>query len=425
MRLRGRVVTPERICPGEVRIEGDRIVSVVLNPEEDRAGDRDGDRTKDRAGGRDGGRGEGGGHLIVPGFVDIHSHGGGGHSFTSGEATAARAAAGFHLRHGTTTMLASLISAPAERLRAAVEALAPLVAEGVLAGIHLEGPYLSLARRGAHDPAYLRDPSIAELTDLLRSGQGAVRMVTLAPERTGALEAVRLLVANQVVVAIGHTDASYEQTRAAIAAGATVATHLSNAMPPVHHRAPGPVVALLEAPEVVCELIADGAHLHDGMLAFAARTAGPARTALVTDATAAAGMPDGAYDLGGRRVIVRGGVVRLAEPEGSPSAERSPSVEGPPAAGRSPTAEGSPAAGDGPLAGSALTMDAALRRAVGAGLSIVEAVQMAATTPARVLGLGDTLGALIPGLRADLVELDPHLRVVRVVRAGTMVAGRG
>src|SRR5690606_26205803 len=108
----GRVVTPERICPGEVRIEGDRIVSVVLNPEEDRAGDRDGDRTKDRAGGRDGGRGEGGGHLIVPGFVDIHSHGGGGHSFTSGEATAARAAAGFHLRHGTTTMLASLISAP-------------------------------------------------------------------------------------------------------------------------------------------------------------------------------------------------------------------------------------------------------------------------------------------------------------------------
>ena len=387
MILRGRVVTPEEVGPGEVRTEGDRIVSVRL--------DRDASGHAARAAGAPAA------HLIVPGFVDIHSHGGGGYAFTSGDAAAARAAAGFHLRHGTTTIQASLISAPTERLRAAVQALAPLVAEGVLAGVHLEGPYLALARRGAHDPAYLRDPSPAELTDLLAAGAGAVRMVTLAPERPGALDAVRLLAAQQVVAAIGHTDASYEQTRAAVAAGATVATHLANGMRPVHHRAPGPVVALLEAPEVVCELIADGAHLHDGMLAFLARAAGPARTALITDATAAAGMPDGAYDLDGRPVTVSGGVVRLAP------------------------AEGDPASGDGPLAGSTLTMDAALRRAVGAGLPIVEAVRMAATTPARAIGLGATLGALAPGLRADLVELDRDLQVVRVVRAGTTVAGRG
>lgn len=376
MIVRGRVVTPERVRPGEVRIEGDRIASVTF----------------DRAGGDTS-------HLIVPGFVDIHNHGGGGYAFTSDQVSAARAAAEFHLRHGTTTMLASLVSAPAERLRAAVGALAPLVAEGVLAGIHLEGPYLAPSQRGAHDPAYLRDPSLAELTDLLRSGGGAVRMVTLAPERPGALEAIRLLTAHQVVVAIGHTDASYEQTRAAVAAGATVATHLGNAMRPVHHRAPGPIVALLAAPEVTCELIADGVHLHDGMLAFAARTAGPDRTALVTDATAAAGMPDGTYELGGQAVTVSNGVVRLAAPGGS-----------------SPD--------DAPLAGSALTMDVALRRAVRAGLSIVEAVRMAATTPARAIGLGDRLGALAPGLRADLVVLDSDLRVVRVVRAGTTVAGR-
>lgn len=217
-------------------------------------------------------------------------------------------------------------------------------------------------------------------------------MVTLAPERDGALAAIRLLVDRGVAAAIGHTDASYEQTRAAVAAGATVATHLCNAMRPVHHREPGPIVALLGAPGVVCELIADGTHLHDGMLAFAAAVA-PGRTALVTDAIAAAGMPDGEYDLGGQPVVVTDRVARLSTADGSPGA----------------------------IAGSTLTMDAALRRAVGAGVSLVDAVRMAATTPARVLGLGGTVGALAPGLRADLVELDPQLQVLRVMRAGVWV----
>jgi N-acetylglucosamine-6-phosphate deacetylase len=367
MRVYGRAVTPDRVVDGYVRIDGDRIAEVGAEP--GAAGDR----------------------IIVPGFVDVHCHGGGGHTFTTGDADAARAAAEFHLRRGTTTLLASLVSSPYELMRAATGAFTPLVADGVLAGIHFEGPYLSEARCGAQNPAHLRDPSTAELTELVASG--VVRMVTLAPERPGALAAVRLLAERGTVAAIGHTDASYEQTLAAVAAGATVATHLFNGMRPVHHREPGPIVALLGAAGVVCELIADGTHLHDGTLAFAARTAGADRTALVTDAIAATGMPDGAYELGGQPVVVTGRVARLSTPDGSVGA----------------------------IAGSTLTMDAAFRRATGAGLSLVDAARMAATTPAAAIGLADAVGALIPGLRADLVELDPAGEVLRVMRSGSWV----
>jgi N-acetylglucosamine-6-phosphate deacetylase len=326
------------------------------------------------------------GAWIVPGFVDIHNHGGGGHTFTTGDAAQARAAAAFHLRHGTTTLLASLVTSPPELMLAATAAYAPLVAEGVIAGVHFEGPYLSHARCGAQNPAHLREPSIDELTRLLWTGDGAVRMVTIAPELPGALAAIRYLVERGVVTAIGHTDATYEQTLAGVAAGGTVGTHVFNGMAPPHHRAPGPVFALLGAPTVVCEFVADGVHLHDGTLAFATMVTGPERAALITDAMAAAGMPDGEYDLGGQAVTVSGGVARLAS--------------------------------HGSIAGSTLTMDAAFRRAVRAGVSIVDAARMAATTPAIVIGRED-LGALVAGRRADLVVLDADLRVLRVMRAGS------
>ncbi|MEU6078262.1 N-acetylglucosamine-6-phosphate deacetylase [Micromonospora sp. NPDC047074] len=365
-RVNGKVVTPTGVIrQGCVELTGDRITAVAEYPSV-----------------RDG-------HWIVPGFVDIHTHGGGGHTFTTGDAEQARQAADFHLRHGTTTLLASLVSSPFVLMRAATEAFAPLVADGVLAGIHFEGPYLSSARCGAQNPEYLRDPSTDELTELIELGGGAVRMVTLAPERDGALEAIKLLTAHRVVAAVGHTDATYDETRAAVAAGASVATHLFNGMRPVHHREPGPVVALLDAPNVVCELVADGVHLHAGMLNFATSTAGPERSALITDAMAAAGMADGEYDLGGQAVTVADGVARLAR--------------------------------DGAIAGSTLTMDAALRHAVAAGIPIADAVRMAATTPARAIGLGDQLGALQVGLRADLVVLDDDLNVVRVMREGSWV----
>jgi N-acetylglucosamine-6-phosphate deacetylase len=196
MIVSGRVVTPDRVVDGYVRVDGDRIVEV--------------------------GEGAGGTNVIVPGFVDIHCHGGGGHTFTTGDPEPARAAAGFHLRHGTTTVLASLVSSPYPLMRAATEAFAPLVGEGVLAGIHFEGPYLSAARCGAQNPEHLRDPSTEELTELVALGRGGFRMMTIAPERAGALAAIRLLAAHGVAAAVGHTDATYAQTREAVAAGARV-----------------------------------------------------------------------------------------------------------------------------------------------------------------------------------------------------------
>ncbi|MET8201285.1 N-acetylglucosamine-6-phosphate deacetylase [Micromonospora taraxaci] len=366
VRVNGRVVTPTGVIrQGCVEWDGDRVTAVAEYP-----------TVRD-------------GHWILPGFVDMHTHGGGGHTFTTGDADEARAAADFHLAHGTTTLLASLVSAPFELMRSATEAFSPLVEEGVLAGVHFEGPYLSAARCGAQNPEYLRDPSTDELTELIKLGRGAVRMVTLAPERDGALEAIRLLASQRVVAAVGHTDATYEQTQAAVAAGASVGTHLFNGMRPVHHREPGPVVALLDAPTVICELVADGVHLHDGMLTYVAATAGPDRAALITDAMAAAGMADGEYELGGQAVTVTDGVARLAR--------------------------------DGAIAGSTLTMDAALRHAVNAGIPIADAARMVATTPARAIGLGDRVGALQVGLRADLVVLDDDLNVVRVLRGGSWV----
>jgi N-acetylglucosamine-6-phosphate deacetylase len=359
----GRIVTPAGVVDGVLTVDGDRIDSI--------------------------GVGATGTDWIVPGFVDIHTHGGGGHTFTRGDATAARAAAAFHLGHGTTTLLASLVSSPFDLMRDATAAYAPLYREGVIAGIHFEGPYLSAVRCGAQNPEFLRDPSIEELTELIKLGDGAVRMVTIAPERAGALDAIDLLVQHDVIAAIGHTDATWEQTVAGVTAGATVGTHVFNGMRPPHHREPGPVYGLLGAPSVVCEFVADGIHLHDGTLAFAAGVTGPDRAALITDAMDAAGMPDGRYELGGQTVVVADRVARL---------ER-----------------------DGAIAGSTLTMDAALRRAVGAGIDIVDACRMAATTPARALGLADQLGALEPDLLADLVVLSPDLTVRRVMRAGRWV----
>ncbi|MEU3454048.1 N-acetylglucosamine-6-phosphate deacetylase [Micromonospora sp. NPDC006766] len=366
VRVTGKLVTPTGVIrQGCVEIVGDRIRAVAEYPSV-----------------RDG-------HWIVPGFVDMHTHGGGGHTFTTGDADSAREAAAFHLRHGTTTLLASLVSSPFAVMREATTAYRPLVESGVLAGIHFEGPYLSADRCGAQNPEFLRDPSTDELAELIELGGGAIRMVTLAPERDGALEAIKLLVSRGVVAAVGHTDATWEQTRAALTAGASVGTHLFNGMRPVHHREPGPVVALLDAPNVVCELVADGVHLHDGMLRFAHSVAGPERAALITDAMAAAGMPDGEYELGGQAVTVADGVARLSR--------------------------------DGAIAGSTLTMDAALRHAVASGIALPDACRMVATTPARAIGLGDQVGALRTGLRADLVVMDDDLNVLRVMRAGTWV----
>ncbi|BCY15246.1 N-acetylglucosamine-6-phosphate deacetylase [Actinoplanes sp. L3-i22] len=357
--ISGRIVTPSSVVRGRLDITDGRIAGIVPD---DTAGD----------------------DVILPGFIDLHCHGGGGHTFTTGDPVAARGAAGFHRSHGTTTMLASLVSSPFELMRSATLAYRALVDEGVLAGIHFEGPYLSAVRCGAQNPAYLRNPVMSEITEIIKIGEGAVRMMTIAPELDGALDAISHLRDAGVLAAVGHTDASYEQTHAGVAAGATVATHLFNGMRPVHHREPGPVIGLLSSTATV-ELIADNIHLHPGMLAFAAGSAGPDRSILVTDAMDAAGMPDGSYELGGQAVVVTDRVARLAE--------------------------------GGSIAGSTLTMDVAFRNAIAAGLSLTAAAAMSSTTPARLLGLTDR-GALTPGLRADIVVLTPDFALKQVLSAG-------
>ncbi len=295
------------------------------------------------------------GGYLLPGFVDLHVHGGGGGSYTTGDHHEAARVVDFHRRHGTTTTMASLVTAGLAELERVVVALADLVADGLLAGVHLEGPWLSPKQRGAHDPGLLRAPEAPEVERLLRLGRGTVRLVTLAPELDGGLAAVGRIVQAGAVAALGHTDATYAVTREALDAGATVGTHLFNAMRPVHHREPGPVVALLDDPRATVEVIADGVHVHPAMLRRAVTTKGAERVALVTDAMAAAGMADGDYQLGGLQVQVTDGVARLAE-------------------------------GDA-LAGSTLTMDAAFRGAVQeSGLPLEVAARLASTTPGRCAG---------------------------------------
>jgi N-acetylglucosamine-6-phosphate deacetylase len=346
----------------------------------------DGDRIDDAGRGERTGGTDLEGSFLVPGFVDLHAHGGGGASFHGGTGEA-RVATSTHLRHGTTTMLGGLASRSLEDMAASAQALVPLVPEGLLSGIFYEGPFLSPARCGVHSPAVLRRPSLGELDSLLAAGGGAVRMTTIAPELPDALDLVQRLVASGCVAAVGHTDASYEECVAAFDAGARVATHLFNAMRPLHHRDPGPVAAALGDERIVCELIADGHHLHPATLRLAFETAGPSRVALVTDATEGAGGADGDYRHGD--VVVRVGDGRAV------------------------------VAGTETLAGSTLTMDGAVRHAVAAGVTVADAIVAATSTPARVLGLEDHVGSIRAGARADLVVLDRPLGVRRVMRGGT------
>lgn len=326
--------------------------------------------------------------VVVPGFVDLHQHGGGGSAHPAGDPEQTLRAVAFHRAHGTTTSVASLVTDTPAALERSVAALSGLVEDGELAGLHLEGPWLAAGRCGAHDPRLLRDPDPAELDRLL--ARGSVAMVTLAPERDGGLDAVRRVAGAGALAAVGHTDADHDTVRDAIAAGARVGTHLFNAMAPLDHRRPGPAAALLGDPRVVVEVIADGVHLHPAVVDLVLAAA-PGRVAAVTDATPAAGMPDGGHRLGPLAVTVRGGVARVA--------------------------------GTDTLAGSTATSDVLFRTLAGDGprdAALVRAVAATAATPAAVLGLDD-VGVLRPGARADLVALDDDLVVRQVWRRGRRV----
>jgi N-acetylglucosamine-6-phosphate deacetylase len=330
--------------------------------------------------------------TVVPGFVDTHLHGGGGANFHAAVHAETVTAVELHRRHGSTTLVASLVTAGPDELLRQVGELAQDVRGGLIDGIHLEGPWLATSRCGAHQPSLMRDPDPNEIARLLDAGGGAIRMVTIAPERDGALEAIRQLVGAGVVAAVGHTEATYEQTRAAIEAGATVGTHLFNAMRPIDRREPGPIIALLDDARVTVELIADGVHVDPAIYRHVTRSVGPDRLSLVTDAMAATGMADGRYHLGPLAVDVVGGVATVA--------------------------------GTDTIAGSTATMDRVFRFAVEhCGLSRDEALKLAvrqtSLNPAAALGLPSD--GLANGANADVVLLDSTLGVTGVMRRGSWV----
>ncbi|MFD0148588.1 N-acetylglucosamine-6-phosphate deacetylase [Streptomyces sp. NPDC055721] len=364
------VVLPTGIVEnGRVIVEGDRIVG--SSPE--------GAPSMDLTG-----------HWLVPGFVDMHNHGGGGASFTSGTVDEVLKGVHTHRLHGTTTVVASFVTGEMDFLTQRAGLLSELAEQGEIAGLHFEGPFISPCRKGAHDETLLRDPDPADVRKLIDAARGQAKMVTLATELPGGLDSVRLLAEHGVIAAIGHTDASYEQTVEAIDAGATVATHLYNAMPALGHRAPGPIAALLEDERITVELINDGTHLHPAALELAFHHAGADRVALITDAMDAAGFGDGRYMLGPLEVEVKDSVARL--------------VEG------------------GSIAGSTLTLDRAFKRAATIdGLPVESVVQAISANPARLLGVYDRVGSLEPGKDADIVVLDADFTLKGVMRKGVWI----
>jgi N-acetylglucosamine-6-phosphate deacetylase len=381
------VVTPEGVVgDGAVAVEGARIAYVGARaalPPEWRG-------VAEPAGWR-------GGQTLLPGFVDVHCHGGNGGEFGA-DVVASRRAAAHHHAHGTTSVVGSLVSAPAVTLVEGTRAVGELVTEGTLAGIHLEGPFLSTVRCGAQDPSALVDADLALVAALGdAAGVGAFAHMTWAPERTGGGEVPRALADVRALGALGHTDADYGTAARALAAvaelgvrgGLPLVTHLFNGMPPLHHRSPGPAAASLAAAargEAVVELIADGVHLAGGTVRMVYDAVGPHHLALVSDAMAASGLPDGPATLGGRDVTVSNGAVRLTR--------------------------------GGSLAGGVSTLLDQVRWAVhGLGIPLVDAVAMAATTPARALALDD-VGSLRPDGWADVLVVDDDLSLLRVLRRG-------
>jgi len=375
----GRVVTgPDDLMEGWVLVEGDTVEAVG-----DSAGEGPPAATEiiDLRGG-----------ILLPGFIDLHVHGGGGATFDDG-AEGIEVGLAAHRAHGTTRSLVSLVTAPIESMTGTVRAVAAAVAgRSDVLGLHLEGPFLSAERRGVHNPAALIDPTSALLDALLEAGSGLLRVVTLAPEKAGGLEAVRHLVASGVHAAVGHSDAGYDMARAAFDAGADLVTHAFNGMRPLHHRDPAIIGAAIDAGDVVLEVINDGVHLHNATVRLL-RRASPGRLALITDAMAGAAASDGRYAFAGFDVEVRDGVARLVE-------------------------------GD-TIAGSTLTMDIAVQRAVTeVGMTLLEASRAASLVPATLLGVADRFGSLVPGHAADLVVLGPDLDLRAVLADGRWVDER-
>jgi len=334
--------------------------------------------------------------TAAPGFVDVHIHGAGGHDVMEGVDEAMAAVSRTVARHGTTSMVATTVTAAQDETIRSVAGIAKYIAKqhetdearAEVLGIHFEGPFLSPARRGVHPAGLLQLPSADALEKLLHAAAGTARILTIAPELLGAAPCMDAAKKSGMIVAMGHTDATYEQARAAIARGARHAVHVYNAMRPFSHRDPGVIGAVLTSSEVNAELIADGVHVDEGAMKLLVQAKGVERVILISDGISATGMPDGKYMLGGFEVTVSGGVCRNSE---------------------------------GKLAGSTLTLDRALRNIVSLGIPLGSAIRMLTINPATLLAIEFKKGALRCGADADIVLLDDDLRVARVWARGVEV----
>ena len=322
------------------------------------------------------------GQWLVPGFIDLHVHGGGGHSFQDGGEAITRALAA-HRLSGTTRSLISLVTTPLEDLTRQLDLISALkTKDRLILGAHLEGPFLSPSHKGAHNPDLLVHPTVANTDQLLQAANGVIRQITIAPELPGAADAIKGFVDAGIVVAIGHTDVDYEGARRAFDLGARLLTHGFNAMRGIHHRSPGPALAAFDDDRITIELIADGIHVDHHVISMAFKQA-PMRIALVTDAMAAAGSDNGTYNLGSLQVEVTGSRAVIT--------------------------------GTDTIAGSTLTQDVALAFAIEtAGIQPSTAIAALTQVPARVLGLGAEFGLISVGYRADFVLLDQKWRAQAV-----------
>ena len=380
--LGGRAILPDREIPDAlVLLDGDRIA--YLGPRDEDA-IPEGAALVDAAG-----------QWVIPGLIDTHVHGTHGDDVMTADADGLRRISARFAQYGTTGWLPSTISARHEELLYAmgtcVEAQRRPGDGAAILGIHVEGPYINLKRKGAQPEEGIRDVDFGEVAELLAAAEGSIRVVTLAPERPGGLELIRRLVAEGIIASLGHSDATYEQALEAIAAGATHATHLFNAMPPIHHRDPGLITACLNEPEIIAEVIPDGVHLAPQIVRLALRAKGRDGAALITDAFSATGLPEGTHTLGPHQVIVRGNVCTLP---------------------------------NGTIAGSILTMDRGIGNAVAfAGVSVVDAVRMGSLVPARIAGCAERKGSLEIGKDADVALLDSSFRCTATWVRGRQVYG--
>ncbi|MFC5471436.1 N-acetylglucosamine-6-phosphate deacetylase [Cohnella suwonensis] len=371
--VNARIVTPGGIVEnGTLLVKDGLIADIGVNV--DSSADQAGIETIDAAG-----------QWLIPGFIDVHVHGGAGHDFMDAEAIGIDEIAKFHAVNGTTSMLATTLTASREDLTAVLDRVSRYMAEPMpyarLVGVHLEGPFVNVKWKGAQNPAYIVPPQPEWLDEWVSRFPGIIKIQTLAPENEGSLDYIEKLAANGIVPSCGHTDATYDQIIAAADRGLRHAVHTFNAMSALHHRQPGTVGAVLTDDRIVAEVIADGHHVHPAGIKLVTRAKGTHNVILVTDAMSAAGMPDGDYDLGGLPVRMTCGVARLKENDS--------------------------------LAGSTLTMINAVRylvRQIGVGLE--DASRMASGNPARQLGIDGGTGSIAKGKAADFLLLNEELELL-------------